>query len=402
MGKLLLWGLALLLLLTLALGLLASRPWSDYSPLTMVNLFDEELREDNFRNMQRIFPYHSIRAGDQPHAFSRRQGELIETYEFAGETRTLADFMARTRTTGLLVIQDGAIVHEEYALGAQEHDRFTSWSVAKSFIGTLVGIAQQEGRLDDLDQPISDRVPALEGTGYDGVPIRHVLQMASGVDFDEIYHQQFSDINLFFWKVFVFGRQAAGIMADYASGGASGETFHYISINTQALAMLLEAIYEQPIPALIEEKLWQPLGMEGDAYWSVDRNQDDAGVIAFCCLNAQLRDYARLGQLYLQQGKWQGQQLLPPRWVQQATTPAADFLQPGASPYNYGGRGYQYHWWVPEQADREYFAAGVWGQYIYVSEPANLVIVRTGADPGYHRNTDESIAVFRAIRDGLR
>ena len=274
--------------------------------------------------------------------------------------------------------------------------------MAKSFVATLVGMALDEGLIRDLDEPITDYVPQLAGTGYQDVPIRHVLQMASGVEFDETYDEQFSDINLFFWKTFVFGRSADDVMTDYGSARDSGQEFHYISINTQALGMLLRELYDQPLPDLVQEKLWQPLGMEGDAYWNLDADNDSANAIAFCCLNARLRDYARLGQLYLQQGQWQGEQLLSAGWVQEATRPSADFLEPGASPYRYGGRGYQYHWWVPQDYDGEYFAAGVWGQYIYVSEPDNLVIVRTAADPGYHHHTDESIAVFRALRDGLR
>lgn len=402
MRKLLLWPLAILALLILALVLFVSRPWSDYSPLTMLYLFEEGVREENFRHMETVFPYTTVSAPENAHSFPREERSLADEYQFDGETRAIADFSERTRTTGLLVIKDGVIVHEDYYRGASEGDRFTSWSVAKSFVATLVGMALEEGRISDLDDPITDYVPELEGTGYQGVPIKHVLQMASGVDFDETYNEQFSDINLFFWKAFVFGRSTDAIMTDYGSAGPSGEVFHYISIDTQALGMLLRNLYDQSIPTLLEEKLWQPLGMEGDAYWNLDSDNGEGRAIAFCCLNAHLRDYARLGQLYLQQGQWQGKQLISGDWVQEATTPEAPFLEPGASPYRYGDRGYQYQWWVPEDYEREYFAAGVWGQYIYVSEPDNLVIVRTAADPGYHRHTDESVAVFRALRDSLR
>ena len=153
---------------------------------------------------------------------------------------------------------------------------------------------------------------------------------------------------------------------------------------------------------LLEDKLWQPLGMAGQAYWNTDRMGEQGMELAFCCLNAQLRDYAKLGRLYLQQGQWQGRALLPDGWVPMATTPPRQDMQPGQSDYAYGPRGYGLHWWIPADAQREYFAAGVWGQYIYVSEPDRLIIVRSSVDPAYRANMDESIVVFRAIRDGLR
>ncbi|MGB1558778.1 MAG: serine hydrolase domain-containing protein, partial [Oceanococcaceae bacterium] len=323
-------------------------------------------------------------------------------YEFDGEQRSLEGFLQKVVGTGLLVIQGDRIVHEQYLNGGSDSSLFTSWSVAKSFVSTLVGMALGDGLIASLDDPISLYVPELLGSGYEGVPIRHVLQMSSGVGFDETYNDRFSDIQQFFVKVFILGQRADDVVPRYGSEAPAGSVFHYISLDTQALGMLLRRVYQRPLVELLSERIWQPLGMEADAFWNVDRDAEGAMEVAFCCLNARLRDYAKLGRLYLNDGVWEGQRLLPEGWVQAATTPGGPHLEPGASPYDYGPRGYGYQWWVPEGYEREYFAAGVWGQYIYVSEPDKLIIVRSSVDQAYRPNMAESIAVFRAIRDALR
>lgn len=392
-------GLAALILLAL---LLLARPWAEYSPLKLNSLFAPDRRIQNFRSMERILPYRVVRAAAAPFEFERAERPLEISYRFGGETHRLDEFLERVHATGLLVIKDDRIVHERYFHGADAGTRHTSWSVAKSFVATLVGIALKEGRLHSLDDPITKYVPDLAGSAYEGVPIRHVLQMSSGVDFDETYANRRSDINRLFVKVFALGRRMDHVMHDYGRERASGQVFHYISIDTQALGMLLRRIYQRPLAALLEEKLWQPLGMGADAYWNVDEPAEDGVEMAFCCLNARLRDFAKLGRLYLHQGVWNGQQLLPPGWVAEATVPGRPDMEPGVSSYDYGPRGYQYQWWVPEGYQREYFAAGVWGQYIYVSEPDRLIIARATVDPDFRENLPETLAVFRAIRDALR
>jgi CubicO group peptidase (beta-lactamase class C family) len=381
--------------------LFLTRPWSDYGPLAMNALFHPDKRVENFRHMDRVFPARTITAAPAVFEFPRAERPLDLTYRFAGKSRTLDDFLERASVTGLLVIKDGEIIHERYRLGAGADSRFTSWSMAKSYVSTLVGMALAEGRIDSLDHPISDYVPALRETAYDGIPIRHVLQMSSGVDFDETYSDHFSDVRQFFWKIYVFGQRADDVITGYGRERPPGQVFQYASIDTQALGMLLREIHGRSLTALLEERLWHPLGAD-EAFWNVDAESEDATPVAFCCLNARLRDFAKLGQLYLQQGRWQGEQLLPPDWVTEATRPGAPHLEPGVSPYDYGPRGYQYQWWVPEDYDREYFAAGHYGQYVYVSEPDNLVIARTAVDPDYRDHATENITVFRAIRDALR
>lgn len=395
--------LALLVLIGVSL-LLIARPWAEFSPLAMNSLFFEGKRTENFRQLDRIFPSRPVAAGQTTFQFERAEQPLNPSYEFAGETKTVDEFLNKVQSTGFLVIQNDRILRESYARGASDTDRMTSWSVAKSFVSTLVGIAVGEEKIQNLNDPITDYVPQLVGSGYDGVPIVHVLQMSSGVDFSEVYGDRFSDINQFFVRSFVLGQRADDVLASYPSKSKSGQAFAYISIDTHALGLLLRTIYKKPLAALLSEKLWQPLGMEADAYWSIDQNSEDGVEIGFCCLNARLRDYAKLGRLYAHDGVWktaQGEQrILPEGWVAEATRPSAAHLQPEA--IKDGVRGYQYQWWVPPQSDGDFFASGIWGQHIYVSPKDDLVIARTSVDPAYFPNMAETIAVFRAIRQSLR
>lgn len=393
-------GLVMAMAVTLALFVL--RPWSDYKPLAMNALFHPDQRVENFQHMDRIFPARRIPPSAAPFEFARAEQPLDIQYSVSGQSLGLDDALQRLKLTGLVVIKDDKIIYERYPQGTSAHSQFTSWSVAKSFVSTLVGMALGDGLIQSLDDPITQYVPTLKGSGYDGVPIRRILQMSSGVDFDETYAKRGSDINQFFMKVFLFGQTADRVTASHGRALLPGQVFHYISIDTHALGMLLRHLYRKPLTDLLQERIWQPLGMEGEAYWNLD-SEDQHGVeIAFCCLNARLRDYAKLGRLYLNQGRWNGQQLLPESYVREATTPAGPAWEPEVSPYHYGPRGYGYQWWVPKDYQREYFAAGVWGQFVYVSEPDRLIIARTSVDPDYRANMGESIALFRAIRDAVK
>jgi|GEM_PF-812478 len=400
------WKVAALIAATLGLFLggvylFLERPWSNYSLVDMLTLIDSDKRAYNFQHMDQIFPAETITAAPVSYELPRKERSLPTTYPFDGEERSLDRFLKRTSTTGLLVIDDGTIVHESYYLGASASSRFTSWSMAKSFVATLVGQALAAGRIQSLSDPISAYVPALVGTSFEGVPIRDALEMASGVNFDESYSSPFSDINLFFVKLFLLGQSANDVMDDYGRVGPAGEEFHYASINTQALGMLVSAVYRQPLIKVLENQLWHPLGARA-ASWNIDDTDGSGTPIAFCCINARLRDFAKLGQLYLQGGRWQGRRLLPASWVREATTPRAPFLEPGAlSKDGDGQNGYGYQWWIPPGVHRTYMASGLMGQYIYVSEPDDVVIVRTSTEASSEDEEREILTAFQTIADYL-
>jgi CubicO group peptidase (beta-lactamase class C family) len=390
------------LLITLALLLVAVaafvfRPWSPWSPWRMNQLFRPSMRVDNFQHMDRIFPSRPLPASTQPFVFPKQEQPLPDSYVFNGETRQRNTFLEKTHATGLMVLKDGVIIHEEYRLGAGPTSTLTSWSMAKSVVATLVGIAHKEGRIASLDDKASKYVPELQGKAYGDASVKDLLRMASGVKFDENYASRTSDINKLFYKVFIFGTPIDDAVKDLPAEDKPGTKFHYKSVDSQVLAWVLHRATGKSVVAYASEKLWQPLGMQDNGFWNLDR--PDGNELAYCCLNTSLRDYAKLGQLYLQQGKWQGRQILPEDWVKETTQRPEPWLAAGNG---YEERGYGYHWWLPKNPDHEFFANGVWGQTIFVNENAGIVIVKTSVDPDFKTNTAEMIAFMRGMVAGLQ
>ncbi len=389
-------GFAILILVS-ALAAYFYAPWSAHSPAVMTKLFSPQDRVENHRNFKRIFPWRDIAASPKPIPFAKAEKSLPANFIFEGKSVALAEYLERSQTTSFVVIKDGIMASEQYFLGANEKSQFTSWSVAKSFLSTLVALALKDGTIKSLDDTAQTYVPELKDKAYGSITIRHLLQMSSGIQFDETYNNKFSDINMLFYRVFLAGQSINGIVADYPKQVEQGSRFQYVSSDSQVLAWVLSKASGIPLAQYLQTRLWAPLGMESAAYWSIER--EGGSEVAYCCLNATARDYAKLGQLYLNQGQWQGQAFLPEGWVSEATRPSKPMLQPGATPQKI--RGYQYQWWVPEGYDGEYMAMGVWGQLIWVSEKHRVVIVKTSVDPDYRERYPETFAAMRAVAAGV-
>ena len=358
-----------------------------------ITLFAEGKRIENFRSMDTVFPYRIAQRGDTVWAFGEEPALLPETYTFNGQAKSVAAFLDDTVTTGLLVIENGVIRHEDYRLGASEVSPFTSWSVAKSVLSALVGIALDEGHIGSLSDPIDRYVPGLAESGYGGVTIEQALTMSSGVAFNEDYDDPFSDVNTIFIDLAI-GTPMEETLATLERGREPGTYNDYISSDSIALGLVLEAATGVPLEEYLSTRLWIPMGAEANAFWNTGR----AGpVLPFCCLNATLRDYARFGQLYLHGGARDGMQIVPADWIAASTTPSAPHLEPGPNPASFWTFGYGYHWWIPEDPQGDYLAIGIWGQYVYVDPVRDVVIVKTSADPGFDDRDHETVAVFRAI-----
>lgn len=385
------------LLLLAAAILFLTRPWSSWSPWQMNQLFWKSQRVQNFQHMDRLFPSHPLQASTAPFVFPRAEKPFLlpATYVFEGNHRLTEAFLDKTTTTGLLILRDGQVVHEQYRHGATRTSTLTSWSMAKSVVATLVAIALKEGSIRSLDDKAETYVPELRGKAYGQARIRDLLRMASGVKFDETYDNRLSDIQKVFYKTFIFNQPIDDAAANYPAEDPPGTRFHYKSMDTQILSWVLRRATGSPITAYAQKKLWQPLGMQDKGFWNTDFHGNELG---YCCLNISLRDYAKLGQLYLQQGQWNGQQLLPADWVRESTKRPEPWLTAG---HGYPERGYGYHWWVPKNPDQEFFANGVWGQTIFVDEKTRTVIVKTSVDPDFKANTAEMIAFMRGMVKGL-
>lgn len=198
-------ALAALALLLALLAVFVFRPWSAHSPWKMLKLFSPQTRMENFQHMERIFPSRPLHRSTEPHIFAIYPQALPESYVFNGMSLSVQDFMEKTGTTGLMVLHDGAILHVEYRHGATATSTLTSWSVAKSVVATLTGIALKEGKIQSLEDKASKYIPELAGKAYGDASIKDLLRMASGVRFDENYASLGSDIRQLFYKVFLLG-----------------------------------------------------------------------------------------------------------------------------------------------------------------------------------------------------
>ena len=327
---------------------------------------------------------------------------LPETYTFNGQTRSSASYLAETDTSALLVIHRGKILYESYWLTGGESVHWMSFSVGKSFLSSLIGIAIEEAQIKSVADPITAYVPELKDSAYAGVSIKDILQMSSGARWNEDYSDPNSDI-MRFGKVWASGDSLNNFTASLVREHPPGTVNYYNSIDTQALAMLLVSATGLTLSEYIEQKLWLPLGMENNGYWVTD---DEGMEMAAGGLQMTARDYAKFGQLYLQKGRWRGKQVVPADWVQDSITPDAPHLLAEAHPEYPLSYGYQ--WWVLPGEQREFAALGIYNQVIYINPAQQLVIVKLSANSQYGlTNTEESyrefesFELFRAIGKAL-
>ncbi|QEX21034.1 hypothetical protein FRZ61_09540 [Hypericibacter adhaerens] len=371
----------------------------DYPVGSKSSMWADPYLVGSYRHMDEIYASRPVPRAGAVSALPAGEPLALESFPVRGTTVALDDFVAEARTTGLIVLKDGKVVLERYWQGADASSRFASWSMAKSFVSTLVGFAIGDGLIRSLDDPVTDYLPELKGSGYDGVPIKAVLQMSSGVAFREDYVDSTSDALVMWNDVLQYNKRRFADFAARSKRAAEPFTrFNYAGLDSVVLGLLVHKVTGQSLSAYLARKLWGPLGMEGDAGWLTEDRSDQALEAPFCCLNARLRDYARFGQFMLQNGAWGGRQLLPPGWVAEATYPSGAQVAFGKL-YPGDPMGYQYQWWIEPGSDRAYAAEGVNGQFIYVNPAKKLVIVMTSVWKQFwnDRLAIRSWALFDAI-----
>ena len=368
------------------------------------NLYNKATKAHNFINMDEIF-YTSdpIAPSDDPYIFEEDLIELPETFTFEGKEKNLKEALDYFCTDGLLILHNDKILYENYWNGNDQYSKHISWSVAKSFLSALIGIAVQDGLIESLDDPATKYLPDFAGTGYEGIKIKNILQMSSGVSFNEDYADPNSDINK-------FGRAAARgtSFRDFAKtleyGREQGTYNHYVSIDTQVLAMILESVTGMTVRDYLSEKIWTKIGMESDAYYITDKAGFD---MALGGLNATLRDYSKFGYLYLNNGNWFGEQIVPKDWVIASHSPDAPHLMPNAGENLSSSEwGYGYQWWVPGNPATDYTAHGVYNQFIYIDPISEVVIAKTSSNYRFRAEKEYSkaahIAMFRSITKHIK
>lgn len=272
---------------------------------------------------------------------------------------------SETKTTSFLIIRNDTILFEQYFLGCDQNSIFTSFSVAKSFISALVGIAVAEGKIKSVDDSITTYLTDFKNEGFGKITIKHLLNMESGIRFRESYLNPFAEIGRYY-----YGNNLRKYVTKLKVEKDPGLEYEYKSVNTLLLGMIVEKATGVPLEQYFQEKLWTPLGMEYDGSLNIDSKKDNM-VKSFCGVNARCRDFAKFGRLYLKKGNWNGQQVIPESWV---TTTINPLVTKRASVY------YNYQWRIDNAGN--YWALGLLGQYIFVNPSKNVIIVRTGKKDG--------------------
>lgn len=337
--------------------------------------------EDTFINMDKYFNKVDVAKSPKPHRYPSTENVTLPTsFEAKGQSFNTMDYLDSSYTQGFLVIQDDTIIYENYWRGMNEQTRHISWSMAKSVISALLGIAQNDGLIGSLEKTVDEYMPEFKGTGYEGVSIKDVLQMSSGVRFNEDYGDPKSDIQRWF-RTFALGESQDEFAKTLQNEKKPGTYNHYVSINTHVLGMLLVKATNRSISSYFKEKLWDPIGAEHDAYWLIDEENME---MALGGLNATLRDYGKVGTLFLHEGNWKGTQIVPTSWVQESQAMDGEHLTPASQNSLHPDVGYGYQWWIPDGEDGELWARGVFNQYIYINPTTETVIVKLSANQHFY------------------
>lgn len=310
-----------------------------------------------------LFPFRTIPASSTPRPWPKDA-----RYNQQPLPPSLASALADNDSVAFLAIQSGQIVHEQYWDGYGPDVNSNSFSAAKSIVAALIGRAVMLGHIQTIDQPVADYLRSFNTIERAPITIRHVLQMASGLDFDESYRQLISDTTEAY-----YGDDLVGLIERLSVEQPPGISWRYRSGDTQILAMILEQTTGQTVSSFAAEQLWEPLGAVRDAQWSLDRR---GGIEkAYCCFYSNPRDFARVAQLYLRHGRVGDQQLLPPDYVAQSIEPhGLPDAKNGSRTDHYG-----LHWWRLNRNDTEvFYMRGILGQYVWVIPSRDLVVVRLG------------------------
>lgn len=334
-----------------------------------VLFWNQAQRDANFRAMEKLFPGTTAKPARTPRPLP------------AGAPLTLPGaeaFMAANNTAGLIVVQDGKLRYERYARGYSAAGRWTSFSVAKSLTSTLVGAAVKDGSIKSLDDPVTRYITDLAGSAYDGVTVRQVLTMTSGVKWNEDYTDPNSDVARMYQAEVPAGQDpTVAYLRTLTREAEPGTKWVYKTGETNLIGVLVTRATGKSLTRYAEEKIWKPFGMEAELFWMIDTGGNNIGG---CCLSASLRDYARIGQFVLEGGKG----VVPDGWFADATKAWSPLPGPG-------GRGYGYQWWT--NGDGSFQAQGIFGQLIHIDPARKLIVAMSSAWP---TATGRDLSVARA------
>jgi CubicO group peptidase (beta-lactamase class C family) len=310
-----------------------------------------------------IFSNREVKAG------TAQEWPVSKKYNSKTIPEQLENHFSKLKTIAFLVIKNDSLLHEQYWDGYGQDSKTNSFSMAKTFLSILVGIAIDEGKVKSVDQPVGDFLPEFKEGEKSKITIKHLLTMSSGLNFDEDYISPFA-----YPAKAYYGDDLAKLTYSYKVIDEPGKKFKYLSGNSELLGFILQKATGKTISEYMSEKLWQPLGAKNSALWSLDH---EGGVEkAYCCFNSDARDFARFGELYLDSGKWNGKQIINAEYVLNSIKPAVLVY---ASDNNKNIQ-YGYSWWlIPEYKGHSiFYARGILGQYVMCIPDKKMVVVRLG------------------------
>ncbi|MES2837502.1 MAG: serine hydrolase [Bacteroidota bacterium] len=280
---------------------------------------------------------------------------------------SLLEELKNYKTVAYFVAKNDSVKFEEYWEGYSDQSQSNSFSMAKSILGVLTGIAIKEGKIKDVSQKISDFLPQFKEGKKSEITIKHLLTMSSGMDFDEDY------INpLAYPAAAYYGSDLQQLTYKYNAKDEPGKVFKYLSGDSQLLAFLIEKAVGKNVSKYAEEKLWNVIGAKTNALWNLDK--EDGHEKAFCCFNAAAPDFARIGNLYLHKGNWKGLQLIDTSYINESIIPA-DLVEDDGTP----NKRYGYKWWMLNYKNHDvFYMRGILGQYVFVIPDLNMIVCRLG------------------------
>lgn len=310
----------------------------------------------------KIFPSRKLPASSTPFQFATAQPGSFTTTVNIAEWDSL---VAASQSVAFLIIRNDTLLFEKYYNRYDTASTVASFSMAKSYTSALIGAAINDGFIKSVDEKITTYLPELSSRkGFDQITIEHLLKMTSGIKANESYYNPFGQAAKLY-----YGRNLRKYLAHLKTDYEPGTRFAYRSINTQLLGLILERATKRNVTDYLNEKIWSRMQPEFEASWSIDKKKNGLEK-TFCCINAKARDFAKFGRLYLNEGNWNGENILPRQWVQDSVTPETT-----NGSVNY----YGYQWWIARSG---YFADGLHGQYIFVNPKKNLILVRLGKRGG--------------------
>ena len=351
-----------------------------------------------YRNLPEILPSRRIAAPATASTLVAPSAPFEVGYTFEGKHYSIAEFPARTDTTGLLILKGNHILFEGYYQGADSQDQFLSFSTGKSFVSTLVALAIGDGKIASIEDPVIKYLPEVAGSAYEKARIKDVLQMSSGTSYSEEYEDPKSDIATYIATI----NANVGGVYDFARSfkpvRPPGQKFYYASMDTEVLGALVARVTGRSLAAYMSEKLWKPIGAEAPARWVIDQPGAAGREMAAGGLLMRLRDYGRFGLLFANGGRVNGQQLLPAGWAETATRPQSPQVDYGKLDPGYA-LGYGYQWWCLPGPHHRFTAQGIHGQFVLVDPVEHVVMVKLSSWAHAWEETKEAetYALFEAV-----